>query len=411
MRGPGGFQARACITVALSSLVAIGVLGAAACGGTGTSVPPSSSASAEASTSLERLQRPNDALKAALLNELASSAATRDRLSPGALNALSTPTAAEAQLARRPQIARLVRGYFETLLHGRAPGKVAEQARQDLAGFFTPQAASLSRVRYLELGKLAASHAALWPAGMLTRSLAVVHSLFVNRAGDRATVVVCPVHDFWAYVDSEARVHTGEFDMQSGDAWNATSSEGPHRLTLLRRAGTWLIGDDFTIGNNGFGVAATIKDGGAPKAIWQAVARRIAARTAHPIPVPAGVKATFERFLTLLNEHRYRETDALFIGGHGYGAFMFARPYGHWHYALKWIGAFDPLSEIAVASYPDIPFVVEASGPTYETGGYDFAGGGMFGPSWWIAHRTADGRWLIEGAGTSLPSGVSGGFW
>ncbi|HEY5472357.1 MAG TPA: hypothetical protein VIK32_04105, partial [Candidatus Limnocylindrales bacterium] len=353
----------------LSLLVVIAALTVAACGGTGTSVSPASSASAEASASLERLQSQNDALKEALLNELASSAATRDRLSPSALDALSTPTAAEAQLARRPRVARLVRDYFETLLHGRAPGKVAEQAREKLVGFFTPQAASIARVRYLELGKLAASHAAPWPAGMLTRSLAVVHSIFVNRAGDRATVVVCPVHEFWAYVDSKARVHTGEFDMQSGDAWNATSSEGPHRLTLVRRAGTWLIGDDFTIGNNGFDVATTMKDGGAPKAIWQAVARRIVTRTTHPIPVPAGVKATFERFLTLLNEHRYRETDALFIGGHGYGAFMFARPYGHWHYALKRIGGFDPLSEIAVASYPDIPFVVVATGPTYETGG------------------------------------------
>jgi hypothetical protein len=54
--------------------------------------------------------------------------------------------------------------------------------------------------------------------------------------------------------------------------------------------------------------------------------------------------------------------------------------------------------------------VVEASGPSYETGGYNFAGGGMFGPSMWLAHTTPDGRWLIQGNGTGPPTGAGGYF-
>jgi hypothetical protein len=51
--------------------------------------------------------------------------------------------------------------------------------------------------------------------------------------------------------------------------------------------------------------------------------------------------------------------------------------------------------------------VVEASGPTYENGGYNFAGGGMFGPSMWIARKDGD-AWRIEGGGSGPPIGAGG---
>src|SRR5665811_604570 len=61
----------------------------------------------------------------------------------------------------------------------------------------------------------------------------------------------------------------------------------------------------------------------------------------------------------------------------------------------------DPSTTRLQLSASDTPFVVDATGPTYEKGGYDYAGGGLFGPSWCLAHRTADGHWLIAGAGTA----------
>ena len=278
--------------------------------------------------------------------------------------------------------------------------------RRALAAFFPVRSPALARVRYLELGKVAASHGTSWPAGMATRSQVMINSLSIDSASDRATVVVYPVHELWLYVGGTGKVRRGQFDLQSGHAWDATMADGPHRLALVHRQGRWLIANDFTPYT--FGVVRMMRAGGAPGSVWRAEARRIAARTAHPIPVPPGVRATFERFLTLLNEHRYRATDALFLGGHGYRAKMFVRPFAHWHYALRQISGFDPFSEVSVASYPDVPFVVEASGPTYRNGGYDYAGGGMFGPAMWLAHRTPDGRWLIEGAGTGPPTGAGG---
>ncbi|NLE22200.1 MAG: hypothetical protein GX624_05410 [Actinobacteria bacterium] len=356
---------------------------------------------------LEQLRQENESLQAALmtarLERRAAATELRERLSRSV-----TASASEQHLSRHPGLRRLVRDYFAALLQGRAPGKLGEQGRKRLRAFLPAGSPALARVRYLELGKLAASKEAPWPAGMVTKSLAVVHSLSVNEKGDRASIVVYPIHEFWAYVDDQGEVRTGEFDMQTEDAWNATMEEGPHRLTVVRRAGVWKITDDFAVGGEQ-DVPGMMRDGGAPRQVWRAEARRIAARTAERIPVPAGVQAIFERFLTLLNEHRYHETDALFVGGHGYRGYMFADPQGDWQYALKWIGGFDPLSEIAVASYPDIPFVVEVSGPTYENGGYDYAGGGMLGPSMWIA-RKSGGEWRIVGAGTGPPIGA-GGFW
>ena len=48
------------------------------------------------------------------------------------------------------------------------------------------------------------------------------------------------------------------------------------------------------------------------------------------------------------------------------------------------------------------------NGPAHDKGGYDFAGGGMLGYSLWNAHREADGRWLIQGAGNGIPPGLGG---
>jgi hypothetical protein len=381
-----------------------------ACGSPGKSAPPSSSPPSPSATVRQRQQqieidhfrRENVSLRAAMrLERLAASTALKDRLSANV-----TASASARRLARHADLGRLVRDYFATLLEGRAPGKPGQQGRNELRDFFPVGSPALARVRYLEKGKVAASKGAPWPAGMATQSLAVVHSLSVNMKGDRASILVYPIHEFWAYVNAQGKVRAGEFDMQTFDAWNATMWEGPHRLTVVRRAGAWRVADDFTVGGDQE-VPRMMRDGGAPRPVWRAEARRIAARTAQRLPVPAGVQATFERFLTLLNEHRYRATDELFVGGHGYRGYMFGRPLGNWHYALKWISGFDPLSQMAVSSYPGIPFVVEASGPTYENGGYDCAGGGMFGPSVWVARKTS-GVWRIEGAGTGPPTGAGG---
>lgn len=410
MRGLPRFAA----VLACLAVIAIATMALAGCASSERSTSPSPSLSSSAELDrldqdfeVEQLRQENESLQAALmtarLEKRAAATELRERLSGNV-----TASASEQQLARHPALRRLVRDYFAALLEGRAPGERGEQGRKQLAAFFPTGSAALARVRYLELGKLAASKGAPWPAGMVTKSLAVVHSLSVNGKGDSASIVVYPIHEFWAYADAQGKVRTGELNMQTEDAWNATMWEGTHRLTVVRRAGAWKISDDFAVGGEQ-DVPRMMRDGGAPKPVWRAEARRIAARTAHRIPVPAGVQTTFERFLTLLNEHRYRETDALFVGGHGYRGFMFARPQGNWHYALKWISGFDPLSELAVARYPGIPFVVEASGPTYENGGYNYAGGGMFGPSMWVARKT-DGAWRIEGAGTGPPIGA-GGYW
>ena len=290
------------------------------------------------------------------------------------------------------------------------------RARAGLARFFAPGSAALARVRYVALGKLAVSGNAPWPDGMLTSSLAVVHDLQVAPDGRHASVVVYPVHQFWTYVSTGGEVSSGELkgdssatDSQGEALWDAAPPDSPHRLTLARRGPAWFVADDFMTGDSAIaraGTPALMKAGGAPRSVWQAETRRIAARTKDTIAVPEGVRATFERFLTLLNEHRYAETNALFVGGRGYRASWFAKPYGTWHYALTWIGGFDPLSTIAVSSAPDVPFVVAATGPTYRQGGYDFAGGGLFGPSTWMAHRQPDGRWLIEGVSTDIPAGL-----
>ena len=66
------------------------------------------------------------------------------------------------------------------------------------------------------------------------------------------------------------------FVWQTDDAWNTTMWEGPHRLTLARRDGAWSIADDFAVGTDVGDVAAALKAGGAPPAIWRAEARRIA---------------------------------------------------------------------------------------------------------------------------------------
>jgi hypothetical protein len=400
--------------LACLAAILVATTGLAACASSERSTSPSPSPSSSSAAELERLEQDfevdqlrqeNESLQAALMIALlgrrAASTALKERLSANV-----SASASEQQLARHAGLRRLVRDYFAALLEGRAPGQPGEQGRKQLKAFFPAGSPALARVRYLELGKLAASKGAPWPAGMVTKSLAVVHSLAVSGKGDRASIVVYPIHEYWAYVDAQGDVRTGEFDMQTEDDWNATMWEGPHRLTVVRRAGGWKITDDFTVGV-GQDVPRMMRDGGAPKPVWRAEARRIAARTAERIPVPVGVQATFERFLTLLNEHRYRETDALFVGGHGYRGYMFGRPQGTWNYALKWISGFDPLSQIAVSSYPGIPFVVEASGPTYENGGYNFAGGGMFGPSMWIARKDGD-AWRIEGGGSGPPIGAGG---
>ena len=311
----------------------------------------------------------------------------------------------QGRLTGHADVLSVVRRYFAALLAGRAPGAAGVAGRAALAAYFPSGSRALATVRYLDRGKLAAADGALWPDGMQTRSLVEIHSLVVDRAGRRATMVVYPVHELWAYTDDTGGIHTGQFDGQTGDDWNAPMADGPHELTLVRHGAGWLINDDFTVAGE-VEVPALLKAGGAPPSLWRAVARRIAARTAYPISVPPGVTATFERFLALLNEHDYVATDALFVGGAGYRAKMFARPYANWHYTLLHISGFDPLSQLAVTVYPDVPFVVDCSGPTYEDGGYDYAGGGMFGPSMWIAHRGRDGRWLIQGYTTDMPVGA-----
>jgi len=390
-------------TAAALTLV-VAVLAACSAAGPSTSpsptmpTSPAASSGSSSSPSAAQLTQENAALKQALLGQLAGAAARQD----------GQQYHPQGSVSGHPQIVRLVRRYFAALLRGRAPAAAGARGRQSLAGFFRAGSPALARVRYYELGKLAASDGAPWPDGMATKSLITLHSLSVDRRGDRATVVVFPIHAYWVYVTDAGAVRSGEFDGQTDDAWNTTMWEGPHRLTLVRRNGTWSITDDFTAGIGWGDVAATLKAGGAPAAVWRAEARRIAARSAHTIPVPPGVTATFERFLQLLNEHDYRATDALFMGGHGYRAYMFSKPYASWHYSLRLITGFDPLSLIAVSSYPDVAFFVDASGPTYNNGGYDYAGGGMFGPSYWLARRASDGRWLIAPAATDEPFGAGG---
>ena len=398
-----------CATVALAAAVT-------GCGKTPS--PPSAGASSSAAAGpSHQLRVENQNLKLALLVQLGRTAALEARLAAvDGAEAFSAQTPAESRLSRHPGIRRLVEDYFRALFRARAPGQVGVRARAGLARFFAPGSAALARVRYVALGKLAVSGNARWPDGMLTSSLAVVHDLRVAPDGRHASVVVHPVHQFWVCARPGGEVASGEFngagavtDPPADDPWDAAPADSPHRLTLARRDGAWLITDDLMTGDSATvlaGVPALLKAGGAPGAVWRAEALRIAARTKDTIPVPAGVRATFERFLTLLNEHRYVETNALFVGGRGYRASWFAKSYGTWHYALTWIGGFDPLSTIAVSSAPDVPFVVAATGPTYRQGGYDFAGGGLFGPSTWMAHRQPDGRWLIKGVSTDIPAGL-----
>ncbi len=390
--------AAAALTLVVTILAACSVAGPSASTSSTASGSPTASFSSSSSPSVAQLTQENTALNQALLGRLAGAAARQD----------GQQYHPQGSVSGHPQIVRLVRRYFAALLRGRASGAAGAQGRQALAGFFPRGSPALARVRYYELGKLAASDGASWPDTMATKSLITLHSLSVDRHGDRATVVVFPIHELWVYVTDAGAVRSGEFDGQTDDAWNTTMVEGPHRLTLVRRHSTWSITDDFTAGIDWGDVAATLKAGGAPPAVRRAEARRIAARSAHTIPVPPGVTATFERFLQLLNEHDYRATDALFMGGHGYRAYMFSKPYASWHYALRLITGFDPLSLIAVSSYPDVPFFVDASGPQFNNGGYDYAGGGMFGPSFWLARRASDGRWLIAPAETGPPVGAGG---
>ena len=98
-----------------------------------------------------------------------------------------------------------------------------------------------------------------------------------HRLGARATVVIYPVCELWAYTDDMGGIHTGRFDGQALDDWNAPMVDGPHRLRLVRRGTTWLLCDDFTDGGDG-DVPTLLKASGASPTLWHSVARRIAAR-------------------------------------------------------------------------------------------------------------------------------------
>jgi len=400
-----------CATVVLA--VAVTACGAA------PSHPSASASSSAAAGPSHELRVEDQNLKQALLSQMTRTAALEAHVAAAAgAEALSAKTRAESRLSRRPRLRQFIDDYFRTVLAARAPGQPGAGARAGLARFFAPGSAALARVRFIALGKLAVAGHAPWPDGMLTSSLAVVHDLQVAADGRHVTVVVYPVRQFWTYVSARGQVRTGEFtgagavtDPPADDPWDAAPSDSPHRLTLARRGASWIVADDFMTGDSAIaraGTPALMKAGGAPEAVWQAETRRIAARTKNAIPVPGGVRSTFERFLTLLNEHRYEKTDALFVGGRGYRASWFSRPHGDWRYTLTRIGGFDPLSSIALASAPDVPFVAAVNGPAYDKGGYDFAGGGMLGYSLWNAHREADGRWLIQGAGNGIPPGLGG---
>lgn len=245
------------------------------------------------------LQAENTDLTKALLAQLKAADSNLDHLQALGVQVedlLTTETASETALDRNPAIATLLRHYFAMLLQAQAPGQRGAAARVALARFFIPHATALTRVRYVALGKLATSDHAAWPEGMQTAALPTVHAITVNRARDRATVIVYPLHNYWAYAD-RTNVRCGQFDGQTVDAWNATMADGPHRLTLVRRAGTWLISDDFSVGGE-LDVAEMMKAGGAPMALWQAEARRIAARTKKRIPVPAGSRPPSSVFLS-----------------------------------------------------------------------------------------------------------------
>ena len=210
----------AALTLVVTVLAACSTVGPSASTSPTALVSPTASSSSSPSPSAAQLAQENAALKQALLGQLAGAAARQD----------GQQYHTQGSVSGHPQIVRLVRRYFAALLRGRAPGPAGAEGRQALAGFFRAGSPALARVRYYELGKLAASVGAPWPDSMATNSLITVHSLSVDRRGDRATVVVFPIHELWVYVTGAGAVHSGEFDGQTDDAWNTTMVEGPHRL-------------------------------------------------------------------------------------------------------------------------------------------------------------------------------------
>lgn len=366
---------------------------------------PTPSSSPSVAAQVQRLQAENSALKRALLRQLTDADSQQaEAASLYGEGAESPSTPAYFVLYHHPAIVRLVNTYFTRLLFARAPGPAGKAAQARLARFFLPHSNTESLVLYEVRGKIANTHGAPWPAGMQCACAVVIHSAIFNRAQTRATLVVWPVDEFYVYTDADGHVQAGQF-IPSGQPWNQNEPDAPHRLTLMRKSGSWLISDDFTLGNDVGAAVDLLRAGGAPKAVWRAEQRRIANELREPRPVPAGAAATFRRFITLLNEHRYTQTRALFADGAGYPARYFDHPYGSWHYSVKSISGFDPISQVALCASPGIAFIADVSSSSNP---YSGPGGGNLGPTYWFAQRNPDGHWLLSPGGTDDPWGAGG---
>jgi hypothetical protein len=312
--------------------------------------------------------------------------------------ALAARTPAERLLARAPAIGRLVEDYFARQVLAHAPGKAGERGRKLLARFFPAGSPALARARYLALGSV--DERAMGQDGQkaidpVRGSVAVVRSLTTNRSLDRATVVVWPAVEYQVWLDSSGRPQWGGLPPgEVGEPWGIALGAAPHRLTLVKSDGRWLITDDFSLDAE---IPATLRSGGAPDAVWRGEQRRITRQADRRLPAPAGVTATFQQLVALLNERRFAQTAQLYAGGEGLSPSAFQHPNGSWHLRLLSVWHYNPLSFQAVANPGVCSVVVSIAGPQdlYIAGG----GAGLSGA--YTLRQSNTGRWLITGAGTA----------
>ena len=312
-------------------------------------------------------------------------------------------TRADQILWDHPELQRLVRDYVDDLVRGGLPGDQGAAAREDLARFFAPGSDRLDRARWFAAGRVPAAKDRALPPDFTLATLAGIHDVRLSEDGRHAVVVVEPIRGFWVYTDygSVVKGSLSQFD----EDWDYLATDAPHRLTLVRRGGGWVVADDFSLGWSANDVPSRLRRGGAPRDVCLEEAARVRAAVKRPVHLPAGAVAAFRRFIDLLNAHRYRATDAVFESGRGYRAFMFSDPWGDGRYVLRGVRGFSALSATAAGAAPDVPVVLDIGG---DGAGFNYAGGGMLGYTTWHAHRTESGDWLIAGDGTDMPWPLAG---
>jgi hypothetical protein len=342
------------------------------------------------------LRAQNHSLERALLGELEQNLALQAHVvavDGGAALAARTP--AERALAADPALAKLVRSYFATTVRAHTPGQAGAAARAALAAFFPAGSPALARARFVALGSR--DQLAYGPGGdpavePKRGSLAVVRSVVFNRAHTRATLVVWPVVEYQLWIDASGRPRWDYLGGAGTASWGVAPGAAPHRLALVRSGARWLITDDFSLDRE---IPSIMKKGGAPRTLWSAEQRRIAAHLNTSYPVPAGIRAAMQRLCDLLNERRFTATDSLFASGHGFRARDFQHPHGSWRLTLQRVRRYDPLWIDSVSDPSRVTVVAEVSAPQ----DLFIAGGGGFTMAWTFEH-TATGRWLITGEGS-----------